>query len=517
MKWHFQLLFSILFASSLVWAKSSIHNSHNHPGIDEEPFFFINSIEPTNPLAKVAKSQETAQEHLTEHFALYYFNSGPHAVPQFDGNGNSVPDYIDSLGVYAEETWDMLIDSLEYKEPAKRRTLTSGNNIVPSGKFPIEVVDIGTVIPILKGNALMGMARTRRYDPDSLGAILYIENDFFYNDGQDTIKSYLYDSLLYDYGKDKFTGLKLTMSHEFYHIVQFEYDDKNIGPFHESSAVWFEDFHRPEINDYWQYIPVFVENLPGGIFVPGRAAYGNSYYLKIFSFNEILKFWKEREITTFTSEETFLSNLLRDSLQDFQVNYGTQLKSLLFKNSGNFSDGNPMINYSEIVNFNLPNTVDRPVTLGGSPYSFTIKRIYSSIIDEGKSVKVSVSEYAQHLSENYSISIIDYHNGALEVYNPNSNFHSFNLKAMKDSVSICTIGTNEYSPNELTLLFSGVSISQRPDKNKNLILMNSHSNRNINGKKHEIIDNNQLNFLRSNPYLIYMPNPAKLTGKSGSN
>ena len=51
------------------------------------------------------------------HFLMYYDTTGTHAVPDADVEGNGIPDYIDSAGVYLDKSWDMEIDQLGFYPP----------------------------------------------------------------------------------------------------------------------------------------------------------------------------------------------------------------------------------------------------------------------------------------------------------------------------------------------------------------------------------------------------------------
>lgn len=60
-------------------------------------------------------------------------------------------------------------------------------------------------------------------------------------------------------------ALRVTLAHEFFHVVQFGYYQGSDGSWwQESSATWMEDLAYPEVNDYLQYVCSFL-------LVPGRA------------------------------------------------------------------------------------------------------------------------------------------------------------------------------------------------------------------------------------------------------
>src|SRR5450759_4026069 len=86
----------------------------------------------------------TVYKYETPHFAIFYQTTGPNAVynaTQVDGNG--VPVAIDSIGVYAERSWRLAIDTLGYRTPVGISSVIYYVQAVPTGKIPIEVADMG--------------------------------------------------------------------------------------------------------------------------------------------------------------------------------------------------------------------------------------------------------------------------------------------------------------------------------------------------------------------------------------
>jgi hypothetical protein len=54
-------------------------------------------------------------------------------------------------------------------------------------------------------------------------------------------------------------SLKVTVAHEYNHILQFNYDSFEDGWMFESTATWAEQQVYPEINDYLNYLPDFAK------------------------------------------------------------------------------------------------------------------------------------------------------------------------------------------------------------------------------------------------------------------
>ncbi len=51
------------------------------------------------------------------HFKIHYDETGTHAVPSADDNGNGVPDFVEWLADYADSSWRCIHDNLSYDLP----------------------------------------------------------------------------------------------------------------------------------------------------------------------------------------------------------------------------------------------------------------------------------------------------------------------------------------------------------------------------------------------------------------
>src|SRR6185295_2665464 len=98
------------------------------------------------------------------------------------------------------------------------------------------------------------------------------------------VHSVVNEQTQHDYSQEWDIGLKVTLSHEIYHVLQFGYTPTTYSSFHawyELSAVGMEERLAPEVDDYFQYLPfvlsrhqsvslftppAFIENYGNGIF-----------------------------------------------------------------------------------------------------------------------------------------------------------------------------------------------------------------------------------------------------------
>ncbi len=122
-------------------------------------------------------------------------------------------------------------------------------------------------------------------------------------------------------------ALRVTLAHELFHVIQFDYYQGGDGSWwQEATATWMEDVIHPGVNDYLQYVCVFLQS-------PGRALDGGDdprvdfhpYGASIFAF--FLDQRYGREVVRRTWEEhgrrrsASLDNLDR-ALRDFQGEAG---------------------------------------------------------------------------------------------------------------------------------------------------------------------------------------------------
>ncbi len=205
----------------------------------------------------------------TAHFAIFYHTTGVHAVAgaAIDRDGNGHPDNVDSIGAIAERVWRLSIDTLEYLKPNPYDTTLAYQAIVPIGKFPIEVIDIVSVVPDWGGKRYMGYA-TRPSVENRNRQQLVIENDFVDSkDGKaiqvkvDPINTNGTDSLLIDYTQEPVKGWKVGISHDFYHNLQHRYDASYLYGFHEMTAVWYATRCYPDVKHHWMYYPGYLKNI----------------------------------------------------------------------------------------------------------------------------------------------------------------------------------------------------------------------------------------------------------------
>lgn len=197
------------------------------------------------------------------------------------------PDYIRNLMWEMDLAKKFYVNESGFREPeGYEYSFYYANRKYPA-KYPIEVVDLGTIVtenfPELKGGSFYALTHTNQ--------LIQFDNDFMYYNLQDSlvpIKSEYYETsppIIKDYTIEWKAGLKVTATHEYFHAVQFSYV-KNFPEhphlWYEASATGMEEILAPLVNDYLQYLPSYFKyqfhaGLMEPAIVPG-AHYGASIF-----------------------------------------------------------------------------------------------------------------------------------------------------------------------------------------------------------------------------------------------
>jgi hypothetical protein len=172
-------------------------------------------------------------------FCVHWVAEGFDAPDLADSNRDGVPDFVAKVLRTAEHVQEVENGELGWRRPKSDGRIGGGN-----GKTDIYLVQIG--------NELFGYASP---DPDQgtkghrmprrLHGYLVLDND--------------YSSVEFPHtspGKD----LRVTLAHEYNHILQFGYDAYQDLWFAEASAVWMEDEVYDGADDYLRYVRRWVKS-----------------------------------------------------------------------------------------------------------------------------------------------------------------------------------------------------------------------------------------------------------------
>jgi hypothetical protein len=196
-----------------------------------------------------AESSSGIQESRTTNFIIYYVTEGPYAIKTLA--------YIDSLAKYLEQAYDLHKNTLGMKSISGAERTDYYNKVVPSGLYPVEVIDTG------EGGycGAYGVAfpvDTRKPRKTQIS----IENDFIHGvDCKEVGRKGdpFTSSINGDYSQPGkwHLALKVTTFHELYHSFQMtQFDILNYPNtfWLEASATGVEEIGAPEVNDYIDYL-----------------------------------------------------------------------------------------------------------------------------------------------------------------------------------------------------------------------------------------------------------------------
>jgi hypothetical protein len=207
-------------------------------------------------LASTLERPDLPSSYGTTHFLIHYTTTGDSAAfePQIDSLPG-IPRYVTRVADVFEHVWNVETDSLSYNQPPSDQG-TGGDS-----RYDVYLVDLGT--------GTFGYTTPESIPNYGQRAASYIilENDFVgfrprYNPDQ---------------GGDPILAVKVTAAHEFFHAIQFSYDQSEFDftnandpnsykPWWmEASAVWMEDVVYTDINDYISYLQFFYNYIWMGL------------------------------------------------------------------------------------------------------------------------------------------------------------------------------------------------------------------------------------------------------------
>jgi len=251
------------------------------------------------------------------HFRLHYTEqkdpnpyADDHRVDGWDGIQGTIPWYISYLASYFDYVRTTEIDGMKYLPPRSDGTTGGG-----TGLFDVYVLDIGAYgyTSIESGRAYIAVHKDldfgTNYDPE---------------------------------GRQR-GNMKVTAAHEFFHAIQYEYDDWNNDSiwWEENSAVWMEDEVYDDVDDYLRYLPDRLDALDQPIDDNGiDLQYGGVIWAKFLAEtfgNNMIRHIFERCIEIYPP---LAKQAMEDTLYSYNSSWGEAMSQYCLKNlTMNYEEG----------------------------------------------------------------------------------------------------------------------------------------------------------------------------------
>ncbi len=248
-------------------------------------------------------------------FRIHFDIEGEHAVDPADRDANGIPDYVDVTAAAIDSMWHLEVEVLGYDPPPSDGGLGGGD------EYDVYIEQIlggyyGFTQP--EGNGPRGPSYLR-IDNN------FTESIFGRPSSCDGAR-----------GARELTALRVTLAHEFFHMIQFGYYRGSEGYWwQESSATWMEDVAYPEADDYLQYLCDFIRSPERSLESPspGRRVYGSAIFSHFldqrYGRQVVREIWEEHARRESASLENFQRALqsfggLGEAVNEFAVwNYFT--------------------------------------------------------------------------------------------------------------------------------------------------------------------------------------------------
>jgi hypothetical protein len=190
-------------------------------------------------------------------FCVHWVAEGIDAPSLADADADGIPDFVERVLEVAEHVHDVENEKLGWRGPRSDGSIGGGD-----GKTDIYLSQIGGE---LFGYAApdRGQATKQHRIPRRLHGYLVLDNDY---------------SAFEFPGTSPSLDLKVTLAHEYNHILQFAYDAFQDPWFAESSATWMEDQVYNGVDDYLRYVRRWVRRWETPLTTSSIKEYGSAVW-----------------------------------------------------------------------------------------------------------------------------------------------------------------------------------------------------------------------------------------------
>lgn len=253
------LSFNPLFSNKIILSEHS--HSHGKKHIHDNKF--LND--------KYRKDMQYFVDSEDGNFRVHYDLSGDNAVTLTDSDNNEIPDYIDSTLIFLVKSYDVEVNQLGWNEPVSDLNASSNQENGGSGAIDVYIVE-------LLNERTYGYASPVTVDNENGNSgFLVLDNNY-----TDKI-----------YHTKSFDALKVTVAHEFHHIIQFSYG-KSLPSriISEMLSTYIENKVFPETLDMKNYVDSLFRSPLSSQIGQGDFTYG--YMYNIFFHYVDLKYGQEQ-------------------------------------------------------------------------------------------------------------------------------------------------------------------------------------------------------------------------------
>ncbi|RYP82388.1 hypothetical protein EKO23_21920 [Nocardioides guangzhouensis] len=174
--------------------------------------------------------------------------------------GGLPPRRVTLTAQFINEAWDTEVTSLGYRAPLADRGPGFGEG--PDARLDVYLGDIG-------GDGYFGFVASDRPTPTTSSAYMVLDDDF---------------SKRQFPGPTSSDGMhQVTVAHEFFHTVQYAYDQFDDTWFMESTATWMEEQVYDGVNDNRNYLPFSTLKRPALPLDGPGTVYGNWSFFQFLS------------------------------------------------------------------------------------------------------------------------------------------------------------------------------------------------------------------------------------------
>jgi hypothetical protein len=195
-------------------------------------------------------------------FRFHYTTDGTHSVGSEDLNGNSIPDYVDSMvTIFSNVHTNQLLD-MNYVQPPSDG---SGGG---SDHYDIYIRNLQA--------GYYGYVQAENFASGN--------GDNENSEGTEMLAVTSYMAMRNDYdgfpSNTPIENIQVTAAHEFFHAIQFGYNAYEKPWLMEATAVWMEEQVYDSINDCYQYLPSWFAYPQTSLNAGGTHWYGSFIFFQ---------------------------------------------------------------------------------------------------------------------------------------------------------------------------------------------------------------------------------------------